>query len=118
MFLQSIGLLPDNIVILSSSRDRTEKRILEKLKILDPHSKSLPLMVKESVDQYDLNIKAVRAIFNGFYSELNADEKSKELILEDLAKILKFKNRTSSARKPPRILLLGPPCRFLFLFRL
>lgn len=87
MFLQSIGLLPDNIIILSNSRDRAENRIAEKLKknFPDAPNNNLSTMVKESLDQYDLNIKSVRAIFQGFFSEISAENKSKESIIEELA---------------------------------
>ena len=85
MFLQSIGLLPDNIIILSTSREKSEQRITEKLKITDPNSQELAKMTKDAIDQYDLNIKSVRNIFKGFFSEIDHQEKSKELILEELA---------------------------------
>ncbi len=31
MYLQSVGLLPDNVIILSTSRDKSEARKSEKL---------------------------------------------------------------------------------------
>ena len=110
MFLQTIGLLPDNVIVLSTTREKTDRRISEKIKLHDHFVKNLPHLVKESSDQYDLSLKAVKSIFQGFYSEINTEDKSKELVLEELAKIIKFKNRCTSSRKPPRLLLLGPPC--------
>ncbi len=85
MFLQSIGLLPDNIIILSSSREKAEESISNKLKKNFPSASNIDQMTKEAVDQYDLNIKSVRAIFQGFYSELNVEKKSKDSSLEELA---------------------------------
>jgi hypothetical protein len=92
MFLQSIGLLPDNIIILSTSRDKAEHSICEKLKKSFPNAPNLDMMTKESVDQYDLNIKAVRSIFQGFFSEINTEKKTQESTIEELAvlKIIKY----------------------------
>jgi len=115
MFLQSIGLLPDNIIILSTSREKAELSVSDKLKKNFPNAPNINAMTKESVDQYDLNIKSVRAIFQGFFSEINAENKTQEATIEELAKILKFKKHTSGARKPPRLLLLGPPCIIIFI---
>jgi hypothetical protein len=96
MFLQSIGLLPDNIIILSTSREKAEQSVCEKLKKNFPTAPNLDQMTKDSVDQYDLNIKAVRSIFQGFYSEINAEKKTNESTIEELAVLYyKFKFRKS-----------------------
>ena len=75
MFLQSIGLLPDNIIILSSSRDKVEKRVADKLKANLGNPTNVDQLVKESVDQYELNLDSVRAIYKGFFSELKSQGK-------------------------------------------
>jgi hypothetical protein len=85
MFLQSIGLLPDNIIILSTSREKAEQSIHEKLEKCFPNAPNHDKMTKESVDQYDLNIKAVRSIFQGFFSEINTERRTPESTIEELA---------------------------------
>ena len=85
MFLQSIGLLPDNIIILSNSRENSEIRASEKLKKNFGNVPNIQQMATDSLDQYDLNIKSVRSIFEGFFSEINAENKGKESIIEELA---------------------------------
>jgi len=84
MFLQSIGLLPDNIIILSTSRDMSEKSVTERLKKNFPQEK-ITAMTKDSVDQYDLNIKAVRSIFQGFFSEIDVENKTPDSTIEEIA---------------------------------
>ena len=81
IFLQSIGLLLDNIIILTNNRE------------------------------VDMNIKAVKDVFLGFYCEIPVDRYSKEIdIIDELTKLLRFKNKTNASRRPPRIILATPPC--------
>lgn len=46
--------------------------------------------------------------FKGFYCEIDAD-KSDEAVKEEMARILKVAFMPKYSRRPPRILLLGPP---------
>lgn len=87
MFLQTIGLMPDNIICLESNRNKVEERILEKLK--QNHSKDAAYnfqgSVKESVDESELNLKAVKEVFNGFYSEIPTSNRSKSDLIDEIA---------------------------------
>ena len=57
-----------------------------------------------------MNISAVEDVFSGFYCEIPVDKYSDEdEIVNELANLLKFKNKTNAARKPPRIVLTTPP---------
>jgi adenylate kinase len=81
IFLQSIGLLIDNVIILTNTID------------------------------IDINIRAVKDIFSGFYCEIPVDKYDKDIdIIDELTKLLRFKNKTNAARRPPRIILATPPC--------
>ena len=140
IFLQSIGLLPDNIIILTTSRDKAEEQIYAKLRERFPsppekneeenqnqpqeHSvdsdsnqnnyktdEQIKQFAKISVEETDMNIRAVEDVFSGFYVEVPVDRFSESTeVVEELAKLLKFKNKTNAARGPPRIILSTPPC--------
>ena len=133
IFLQSIGLLPDNIIVLKTSREKSEESIMEKLKErFSPENKEdqpqehsaesesnanghksdeqLKEMAKISMEESEMNISAVEDVFSGFYCEIPVDKYSHEdEIVNELANLLKFKNKTNAARKPPRIVLTTPP---------
>lgn len=133
IFLQSIGLLPDNIIVLKTSREKSEESIMEKLKErFSPENKEdqpqehsaesesnanghksdeqLKEMAKISMEESEMNISAVEDVFSGFYCEIPVDKYSDEdEIVNELANLLKFKNKTNAARKPPRIVLITPP---------
>ena len=146
IFLQSIGLLPDNVIILKTTRENAEESVFNKLKskipqeesneqienkkqdengeeIIDnnanseqpkePNNKNddkIRELAKNSVDEAELNIRAVEDVFKGFYCELPVDQfQSQNDIIDELSKLLKFKNKTNAARRPPRIILIAPP---------
>ncbi|MCQ2821355.1 MAG: nucleoside monophosphate kinase [archaeon] len=112
IFLQSVGLLPDNVIILKTSREKAEAKVLEKLKAKNPDKseEDLQKMAKASVDEAELNIRAVEDVFSGFYCELPVDKfQSNTEVIDELGKLLKFKAKTNAMRRPPRIILACPP---------
>ena len=145
IFLQSIGLLPDNVIILKTSREKAEEQVFNKLRnkipieesenienkkqdengeeLIDNNTNSeqpkdqndknddqIKELAKNSVDEAELNIRAVEDVFKGFYCELPVDQfQSQNDVVDELAKLLKFKNKTNAARRPPRIILVAPP---------
>ena len=145
IFLQSIGLLPDNVIILKTSREKAEEQVFNKLRSKIPQEESEQIenkkqdengediidnntnseqqkdpnaknddqvreLAKNSVDEAELNIRAVEDVFKGFYCELPVDQfNSQNDVVDELAKLLKFKNKTNAARRPPRIILVAPP---------
>ena len=97
IFLQSIGLLPDNIIVLKTSREKSEESIMEKLKErFSPENKEeqpqehsaesesnanghksdeqLKEMAKISMEESEMNISAVEDVFSGFYCEIPVDK--------------------------------------------
>ena len=68
-------------------------------------------MAKISMEQSEMNISAVKDVFSGFYCEIPVDKYTDdEEIVNELAKLLNFKNKTNAARRPPRVILSTPPC--------
>ena len=87
MFLQTVGLMPDNIICLESSRNRVEERIHEKLRQIHSSEESYNYAksVKESVDESDLNLKAVKEVFKGFYAEIPTSNRNKSNLIDEIA---------------------------------
>ena len=80
MFLQNMGLLPDNLILLSTTRSRAEERINEKLTGEDKEKHAVL-----SVDETDLNLDTIKEIYKGFYSEINVSEKKTDHVIEEIA---------------------------------
>ena len=114
IFLQSVGLLPDNIIILKTTREKAEERVAQKLKekefVQDKTEDEIKQLAKNSIDEAELNIRAVEDVYKGFFCELPVNKfESKEEVVDELAKLLKFKAKTNANRRPPRIILAAPP---------
>ena len=91
MFLQSVGLIPDNMIIISTNRKHSEESVLEKLKNEKYSHADLNSLVKESIDQSDLNIAALKDIYKGFYAEIKREtnvKKEENVIIENIAVII------------------------------
>jgi len=69
------------------------------------------LGLKISVNETELNLNSLEEIFRGFYYEINVDNFEQESeVVDKLTNLLKFKQKSSDARKPPHIMLIAPPC--------
>jgi hypothetical protein len=76
MFLVQIGLFPENLFILTTSNEKLEARLKEKHQDKD--------IIKNAIDEYELNIKPVREIFRGHFSEILTQSKKKSEIIEEM----------------------------------
>ncbi len=70
-----MGLLPDNVIILSIDRSKAEERIKEKLQMTSK-SENVELLSKIAYEEIDLNIQSVKEVFKGFYSEIQSKKKT------------------------------------------
>lgn len=66
-------------------------------------------VANQAIEEYDLHIKGVKAAFNGFVYEYNAVDKAQNDVANDLARMLRIRYRSNAPRRPPRVILLGPP---------
>ena len=113
IFLQSVGLLPDKVIIITTQREKAETKVFNKLKekgILKKSDEELKILAKNSIDEAELNIRAVEDVFAGFYCELPVERfETPSEVVDELAKLSKFRAKTNAARRPPRIILAAPP---------
>ena len=56
-----------------------------------------------------MNIRGVNSAFNQFIFEHNAEDKAQSDVANELGKMLKLRFRSNAPRRPPRVILLGPP---------
>ena len=75
---------------MESSREKAEERPKYKLKSLKHKEEETIKLSKESTDDMDLNIKAVKNIFSGHSAEISTDKKNKSLIIDEIAVNLFF----------------------------
>ena len=56
-----------------------------------------------------MHIKGVKNAFKGFIYDYSVDGKEKNETINDLHRMLKLHYRSNAPRRPPRIIILGPP---------
>ena len=117
IFLQSLGLLPDHIIVLTTDKQKSEEALFDIIKEnLENNGEQrteeqIKSLAKISVNETELNLNSLEEIFRGFYCEINVDNFEQESeVVDKLANLLKFKQKSSDARKPPHIMLIAPPC--------
>ncbi len=84
MFLVSVGLLPDNLFVLSTDETKMRERLAEKYRSMNGNAEPSEQLLKHSIDESLLNLKAVKDVFNGHYSEINTFNKKKSDIIEEV----------------------------------
>lgn len=117
IFLQSLGLLPDHIIVLTTDKQKSEEALFDIIKDnLENNGEQrtkdqIKSLAKISVNETELNLNSLEEIFRGFYYEINVDNFEQESeVVDKLTNLLKFKQKSSDARKPPHIMLIAPPC--------
>lgn len=66
-------------------------------------------MAAQCLQEYELNLKGVREAFNQFIYEHDASEKAQSDVVNDLMKLLELRFKNNAPRRPPRIIIAGPP---------
>jgi hypothetical protein len=76
MFLVQIGLFPDNLFILKTGEENIEIRLREKHQDIN--------VIKNAIDEYELNIKPVKEVFKGHFAEITTLGRKKSEIIEEM----------------------------------
>lgn len=66
-------------------------------------------MADLALSEFDMNIKGVKDCFKGFIYNYNMDGKEKNQAVTELHRMLKLHFKPNAPRRPPRVLILGPP---------
>ena len=54
-------------------------------------------------------MRGVKTAFKGFIYEYETGEKDQNEVANDLARMLRIRYKNDAPRRPPRVILLGPP---------
>jgi adenylate kinase len=109
--LQKIGIIPDKFILLDVKRPTSVTKVKNNLIQAGTthYGPALDEISAQAVDEYELHAKGVKAAFNGFIYEYNAADKAQNDVANDLARMLRIRYRSNAPRRPPRVILLGPP---------
>lgn len=109
--LQNMKIIPDKIFLLNMETNILNERLNNKLfmgvgaQFQTPEE--MKIISRNAITEYHVNLKGVKDQYMGSITEVDSN-KPEQQILEEFARIL-FLKESSAPRKPPKIILMGPP---------
>jgi SpoVK/Ycf46/Vps4 family AAA+-type ATPase len=104
-------IIPDKFIILNISNSASIEKIKKNLRseetLVTYQEEDIDIFAESALQEYKVHIEGVKDVCNGFITEINGN-KQEGVILEEIVRILKL-NRSHAPRRPPRIMLMGPP---------
>lgn len=109
--LQKIGVIPDKFILLDVKRSTSVTKVKNNLIANNStlYGPELEEAANSAIDEYELHVRGVKSAFKGFIYEYNAVDKAQNDVANDLARMLRIRFRSNAPRRPPRVILLGPP---------
>ena len=106
-----MGIIPDKIILMSVSAATVASRVKANLMAANSplYGPELDEVAAQSVEEYQLHMRGVNSTFKGFIYEYQGDEKEQNEVANDLARMLRIRYKSDAPRRPPRVILLGPP---------
>jgi adenylate kinase len=114
--LQRLKVIPDKFIHLNVKANTAVNHIKQKAYDRNPqlYGEELDNTASQIYSDYNMNVNAVRDSFKQFIFEYNVqsdDEADKKVadVTKDLARMLRLRYKSDAPRRPPRVILLGPP---------
>lgn len=106
-----MGILPDKFILLrvkySAAIARMKNNLIQVNQSL--YGNELEDLAANTYKEYELNMKGVREVFHQFIFEHGAEDKTSSDVTAELKKMLDLRFKNDAPRRPPRILIMGPP---------
>ena len=104
-------IIPDKFILLevsnSVSIEKIKKNLQSEENLISYKEEEIDSLANAALQEYKIHIEGVKDVCKGLISELDGN-KPEGVILEEIVRILRL-NRSLAPRRPPRIMLMGPP---------
>ena len=119
--LQRAGVIPDRVVILQSIREDFDFRFREKYASNVGHGKSAQdkIVLTDSPEcdeaflnawnEYNYHVNGIKEVYRSQYHEVDGYGEI-DKISDSAARIFLMRGRSNAPRKPPKVVIIGPPC--------
>jgi len=110
--MQRDGIFPDAFIVLNMPYDRILHFCEEKFKSYEKAmDKSIvanrTVHISNHAQDYLLNVQQIKEMYPNNYFEIDCSKGSREDILEDIARLLKFKIKAKRPKRPAAVLVIG-----------
>lgn len=109
--LQKLGIIPDKFIMLKVKPSASLARLKNNLIGINQslYGPELEELASQCLQEYELNMRGVRDAFNQFIFEHDAQDKAQSDVANELGKMLRLRFQTEAPKRPPRVIVLGPP---------
>lgn len=106
-----MGVLPDKFIYLQVKPSAVIARMKNNLITVNQslYGAELESLAAECFKEFELHMRGVREAFNQFIIEHNAEDKTAPDVAAELKRMLDLRYKSDAPRRPPRILIMGPP---------
>lgn len=66
-------------------------------------------LVERVYQEFEVNMNAVVETFGPFIYSIDCSDRAQNEIANDLARMLRIRHRNNAPRRPPKVILIGPP---------
>ena len=109
--MQKMGIIPDKFINLSIRKHNALARIKQNLVATnqDVYGDLADEVAERMYQEWEVNHNAVIETFNQFIYNMDCTDKAQNEVANDLARMLRIRHRNNAPRRPPRVILIGPP---------
>lgn len=109
--LQRLRIIPDKFINLKVRPETSLTKIKQRAYERNPqlYGDELDQVAMQIYGDNEMNTNAVRQAFKQFIFEYDATDLSVSDVTKDVARMLRLRYKTDAPRRPPRVILLGPP---------
>ena len=109
--LQKMGIIPDKFVNVNIKKHNSLQRIKQNIVNTNQelYGDGADEVVAKVYSEHEMNMKAVCETFNQFIYQCDATEKQPNDVTNDLARMLRIRFRNNAPRRPPKVIIIGPP---------
>lgn len=106
-----MGFIPDHLILLDVSDRLTKERVRENLTneeaIVKIEEEKIEQITEDAVIEYNMHIEGVKEVYSGMISVIDGN-KRQDIVLQEIARIIKLKV-VNAPKRCPKIILIGPP---------
>ena len=103
--------MPDKFIHLNIREESSFQKVKQRAYERNPqlYGNDLDDTAAQICADYKMNMNAVRSSFKQFIFEYNATDQAVSDVTKDLSRMLRLRYKSDAPRRPPRVILLGPP---------
>jgi len=103
--------VPDKFIHLNIREESSFQKVKQRAYERNPqlYGNDLDDTAAQICADYKMNMNAVRSSFKQFIFEYNATDQAVSDVTKDLSRMLRLRYKSDAPRRPPRVILLGPP---------